>query len=145
KERSTAMHRDPLARRGRILILLVCTVLLSAGMAQAQAREPVAALRTRYNTVKTQAKPQGEVKKKFDALDEQIARAAQLGRTGQVRRLYAQGIALAAGREWTAELEFASSLAIRTERVFVDPTKPVSIRLEQIYMPSIELPEPLSV
>jgi poly(3-hydroxybutyrate) depolymerase len=126
-------------------MLLVCMVLLSAGMAQAQARETVAALRTRYNTVKTQAKPQGELKKKFDALDEQIARAAQLGRTGQVRRLYAQGVALAAGREWTPELEFASSLAIRTERVFVDPTKPVGIRLEQIYMPSIELPEPLSV
>ena len=56
-----------------------------------------------------------------------------------------QGIALAAGRTWTPQLEFASSLALRTERVFVDGVRSVSVWLEQIYMPSIELTEPLLV
>src|SRR6185295_16887790 len=84
-------------------------------------------------------------KQKFDAIDEQLARAARLGRTGEMRRLYTQGSALAAGRAWTPEVEFTSSLALRTERVFVSPENPVSFRLEQIYSPSIELANPLSV
>jgi hypothetical protein len=37
-------------------------------------------------------------KAKFDALDADIARAARLGRTGELRRLYTQGIALAQNR-----------------------------------------------
>jgi hypothetical protein len=102
-------------------------------------------LRTQYNTARTQAKPAGESKARFDALEEQIARAARLGRTGEVRRLYAQGIALAGGRAWTPEVEFASSLVLGSERLFVDGTTPVSIRLEQIYPPSIELAQPLQV
>jgi dienelactone hydrolase len=105
----------------------------------------VAILRTRYNTAKTNAKPQGELKQKFDALDQQLARAAQLGKTGEQRRLYNEGLALAAGRAWTPEAEFTASLALRTERVFVSPEKPVSLRLEQIFPPSAELRSPLTL
>ena len=126
-------------------LLLVMTLILGATSALAQARDTVAIMRTRYNTAKTQAKSQGELKQKFDAIDEQLARAARLGRTGELRRLYTQGITLAAGREWTPQVEFTSSLALRTEHVFVSPDNPVSLRLEQIYSPSIELSGPLSV
>jgi len=126
-------------------MLLALAQLANIQIVFAQARATVASLRTQYNTVKTQAKPEGELKKKFDSIDTQITRAAQLGRTGELRRLYAQGIALAGGRAWTPETEFAASLALRTERVFLDATKNVSLRLEQIYTPSIELAEPLSV
>jgi predicted peptidase len=128
------------------LVLLVALIahLAAASIATAQARATVASLRTQYNTVRTQAKPTAELKAQFDAIEAQIARAAKLGRTGEVRRLYSQGIALAGGRAWTPQLEFASSLALRTERVFVDAGA-VSVRLEQIYMPSLELPEPLLV
>jgi predicted esterase len=139
------MHHNQLPRIGILMTLLVFATLASIQSASAQARDTVASLRTRYNTVKTQAKPQGDLKRKFDSIDAQTAKAAQLGRTGELRRLYAEGIALAAGREWNSELEFAASLALRTERVFLDPTKPVSFRLEQIYVPSLELAEPLSV
>jgi poly(3-hydroxybutyrate) depolymerase len=128
-----------------LMLVLVFIQMVGGETARAQARDTVASLRTRYNTVKTQAKPEGELKRKFDAFDEQIAKAAQLGRTGELRRLYAQGIALAGGKEWTPESDFTTSLALRTERVFVDPARPVGIRLEQIYMPSLELREPLSV
>src|SRR5262245_39492714 len=128
-----------------LITFLAMTTLAGVRTADAQARATVASLRTQYNTVKTQAKPEGELKKKFDSIDAQVARAAQLGRTGELRRLYAQGIALAAGREWTPEAEFTASLALRTERVFLDAAKNVSVRLEQIYSPTLELKEPLTV
>jgi dienelactone hydrolase len=129
----------------RTALLIVITLLASASSLAAQARDTVAIMRTRYNTAKTNSKAQGELKQKLDAIDQQLARAAKLGRTGELRRLYTQGTALAAGREWTPATEFAGSLALRTERVFVSPEHPVSFRLEQIYAPSIELPNPLSV
>src|SRR5262245_11957027 len=139
------MSRNQLARLGLVMALLVCAEVASVTVARAQARDTVASLRTRYNTVKTQAKPAAELKQKFDAIDAQVARAAQLGRTGELRRLYAQGIALAAGREWNSESEFTTSLALRTERIFLDAAKSVIFRLEQIYAPSLELSEPLSI
>ena len=126
-------------------LLLVITLLVGASSVAGQARDTVAIMRTRYNTAKNNAKPQGELKQKLDAVDQQLARAMKLGRTGDLRRLYTQGIALASGREWTPESEFTSSLVLRTERVFVSPEKPVSFRLEQIYSPSLELSNPLSV
>ena len=131
----------------RVLVLLLAVVahLAAASLATAQARATVASMRTQYNTARTQAKPTGELKARFEAIEEQIARAARLGRTGEVRRLYSQGIALAAGRAWTPQLEFASSLALRTERVFVDGTGSIRVRLEQIYTPTIELSAPLLV
>src|SRR5262245_14252621 len=116
-------------------LVLAITLLLNATSAMAQARDTVAIMRTRYNTAKNQAKPQGELKQKFDLIDEQLSRASKLGRTGELRRLYTQGIALAAGRPWTPETEYAASLALRTEHVFVSPEKPLSLRLEQIYSP----------
>src|SRR5262245_11355819 len=135
-------------RRTRLAWALTLAVLVQVAVsipAQAQARDTVANLRTRYNTAKTNAKAEGDLKKKFDSIDADLARAARLGRTGELRRLYTQGITLAAGRQWTPELEFTTSLALRTDRVFVDPSEPIEFRLEQIYAPSIELTEPLSV
>jgi hypothetical protein len=60
----------------------------------------------------------------YAKLDQDIARAAQLGRTGELRRLYTEGIALAQNRPWNADVEFASSLALQTDHVFVDPASP---------------------
>jgi len=130
---------------GLLLALILVAHPLSDSLASAQARDTVASLRTRYNTVRTQANPQGDRKSEFDALEREIARAARLGRTGEVRRLYTKGITLAQGNTWTPALEFASSLALRTERVFIDPRAPVAFRLEQIFLPSLELEAPLTV
>jgi poly(3-hydroxybutyrate) depolymerase len=127
---------------------LVCVILLAefaAVQAQAQARDTIAMMRTRYNTFKTQASAQGDMKATMDKLDQDITRAAQLGRTGELRRLYTQGIALAQNRPWNPNVEFAASLALQADHVFVDPATPVSFRLTQIYLPSIELAEPLSM
>jgi len=139
------MHRQRRVSGALIPLVVVIASLAATHVAIAQARTTVAMMRTQYNTGKAQAKPAGELQARFDALDEQIARAARLGRTGELRRLYSQGIAIAAGRVWTPQLEFSNSLALRTERVFVDGARPISVRLEQIYVPSIELAEPLSI
>lgn len=126
-------------------LLLGIALLIGTSSLFGQARDTVAIMRTRYNTARNSARPQGELKQKLDAIDQQLTKAVRLGKTGEMRRLYLQGIALASGREWTPENEFTSSLVLRTERVFVDPQKTVSFRLEQIYTPSLELSNPLSV
>jgi poly(3-hydroxybutyrate) depolymerase len=133
------------AAKSFLIVVVVLLAELSGVQAQAQARDTIAIMRTRYNTFKTQANAQGELKAKFDQLDQEIARAAQLGRTGELRRLYTQGMALAQNRPWNADTEFAASLALQTDHVFVDPSSPVSFKLTQIYLPSIELTEPLSM
>jgi len=129
-------------------LLLVAMILLAelAGIeARAQARDTIAIMRTRYNTFKTQANAQEDLKARLDKLDQDILHAAQLGRTGELRRLYTQGMALAQNRPWNADVEFAASLSIQTDHVFVDPEVPVAFKLTQIYLPSIELSEPLSM
>jgi len=126
-------------------LLLIGTLLFGTSFLVGQARDTVAMMRTRYNTARNSARPQGELKQKLDAIDQQLAQAIRLGKTGEARRLYAQGTALASGRGWTPENEFTSSLALRTERVFVGPEKPMELRLEQIYSPLVELNSPLTV
>ena len=109
-----------------------------------QALVNLSSLRVGYTTRKNTVKPQGELKAQIDALDAQIADAARLGRNGELRRLYMKGNTLLAGRPWTDEIDFATSLVIRTAGVVADSTKPYAFRLEQIYEPSIKLERPLT-
>jgi len=133
-------------RSARLLLVIAVVLLLELDAIQvhAQARETIAMMRTRYNTAKTQANAQGDLKAKIDKLEQDIARAAQLGRTGELRRLYTQGLALSQNRPWNADVEFASSLTLETDHVFIDPA-PAAFELSQIYMPSIELAEPMTM
>jgi poly(3-hydroxybutyrate) depolymerase len=110
----------------------------------AQSRQPLALVRVIYNTAKTRANPQGELKEQLTALDKEIAEAIRLGRSGEARRLIAKGTALLAGREWTDVLEFTHSLALRADRLFVDPEASVGARIEQIYSPRLALSGSLS-
>src|SRR5438477_11812380 len=121
-------------------------VLVAAGLiavmpvlASAQALTSIASVRVGYTTRKNTVKPQGELKAQIDALDAQIAEAARLGRSGDLRRLYAKGVALLNGRPWTDAADYSASLVLRTPRVVVDSAKPWTVRLEQIYAPSLAL------
>ena len=105
-----------------------------------QALTSLSSVRVGYTTRKNTVKPTGELKAQIDALDAQIAEAGRLGRTGELRRLYAKGITLLAGRAWTDAADYSSSLVLRTPAVVVDSSKPYSVRLEQIYLPSLALP-----
>lgn len=123
--------------------ILVVALLASAAPALAQALPSLASLSVGYNTQKRAVQPAGALKAQIDAIDREIAEARRLGRTGELRRLLLKGVALLAGGAWTDELEFARSLVIRSDRVIVDSSAAWSVRVEQIYQPSIQLERPL--
>src|SRR5207248_233143 len=99
--------------------LIACLCALVPATALPQALTSLASVRVGYTTRKNTVNPQGELKAQIDALDAQIAEASRLGRNGELRRLYAKGVTLLAGRPWTDEADFAASLTIRTDRVVV--------------------------
>jgi poly(3-hydroxybutyrate) depolymerase len=124
--------------KARLLFAAALLIALPA-TSWPQALTNVTSLRVAYNTRKNTVKPQGELKAQIEALDAQIAEASRLGRIGELRRLFAKGNTLLAGRPWTDALDYETSLLIRTDHVVSDSTKPLPIRLEQFYTPSIEL------
>src|SRR5262245_57287726 len=108
----------------KLRTLVVVVALAIPSTALAQALTSLASVRVGYNTRKNTVKPQGELKAQIDALDQQIADATRLGRNGELRRLFAKGITLLSGREWTDALDYNASLVIRTDRVVADSGKP---------------------
>jgi poly(3-hydroxybutyrate) depolymerase len=128
----------------RLVVLVALAALLVTSDALAQALPNLSTIRVRYNTLKATVKPEGALKAAIEEIDKAISDASRAGRTGEVRRLYAKGRALLAGRTWTDADEYQASLVIRTDRVIVDSSAPYRVRLEQIFAPSIELTGPLT-
>src|SRR4030095_3629230 len=130
----------------RPAIVAGLVIVLAPTAALPQALTSLASVRVGYTKRKKTIKPQGEVKAANDQLEAQIgeleaqsAEATRLGRPGEIRRLYAKGMTLLAGRPWTEAADFGASLVLRTDHVVADSLKPYPVRLEQIYTPSIEL------
>src|SRR5262249_33299652 len=123
------------------LAAALCTLVPAAAFPQALTS--LASVRVQYNTRKNTVKPQGDLKAQIDALDTQIAEASRAGRNGELRRLFAKGLSLLNDRPWTEAAEYAASLVLRTDRVVVDSARPHTIRLEQIFAPSIALQRPV--
>ena len=121
----------------RPFAIVICLLLPSLTLGQALTN--VSSTMVRYNTRKATVKPQGELKAQIDAVDKEIADAQRLGKIGELRRQVARGLALLDGVAWTPALDFQHSLALRSERTMIDSSAPYSLRLEQIYSPSIEL------
>ena len=130
----------------RLFTASVCVSLcaLVPTTAGAQALTSLSSVRVGYTTRKNTVKPQGELKAQIDALDAQIAAATRLGKSGELRRLFAKGTALLNGRVWDAAAEYNASLVVRTATVVADSTKPYAARLEQIYAPAIDLSSALT-
>jgi hypothetical protein len=95
--------------------------------------------RLAYTVRKRVVNPTGDLKTKIDAIDAQLAEATKDGRTGEIRRLLAKGMTLMAGNEWTDALDYKNSLALRSDQVVVDSSKPYEVRMEQIYSPTLVL------
>ena len=76
------------------LVASLCALVPATAMPQALTN--LASVRVGYTTRKNTVKPQGELKAQIDALDAQIAEAGRLGKSGELRRLYAKGITLLA-------------------------------------------------
>jgi predicted esterase len=125
--------------RGMRAILVLVITLGSAVSAVAQALPNLSTMRVLYNTRKVTTNPQGELKAQIDEVDKAIAEAQKLGRTGELRRQFAKGMALLSGTAWTPALDYQSSLVLRSERTVIDSSVPYALRLEQIYTPSIDL------
>src|SRR5471032_2231738 len=130
----------------RLLTASVCLSLcaLVPVTAGAQALTSLASVRVGYTSRKNTVKPQGELKTQIDALEAQIADATRLGQSGELRRLFAKGMALLNGVAWTDTLDYSRSLVVRTSRVVVDSSKPYTVRLEQIYASSLALQNTVS-
>ena len=120
-------------KRFATLAIALQLALSLAAPAFSQSLPNLALANLNYTVRKRTVNPQGELKEKIDQNDREMAEARRLGRMGDVRRLLAKGQALLAGTAWTDELDFASSITLRTERVFVDTQKPYAVRIEQIY------------
>jgi predicted esterase len=105
----------------------------------AQALPNINSLSVRYNSLKTAAKAEGELKAQLDEVDKAIAEARRGGNSGEVRRQIAKGMVLLDKRTWTPQLDYRSSLALRGERTVIDSSMPYAMRIEQIYRPSIDL------
>ena len=125
------------------LLLRVLAIGLFAcwpiGLAYAQALPNINSLSVRYNSMKTAAKPAGELKAQLDEVDKAIAEARRAGNVGEQRRQLAKGMLLLDTQAWTPQADYRASLALRAERTVIDSSVPYAIRLEQIYRPAIEL------
>src|SRR5258708_34633584 len=99
--------------KARLFAASLCLSLcaLAPVTAGAQALTSLSSVRVGYTTRKNTVKPQGELKAQIDALDAQIAEATRLGKTGELRRLFAKGLALLNnGDPWTEAYEYSRSL-----------------------------------
>ena len=65
------------------------------------------------------------------------------GRTGEMRRKLAQAVALLHGQSWDAKQEFAWSLALRPERIVIEPSQPLTVWLTQFYPAPLALTQRL--
>ncbi len=128
----------------RVVVAIAVTALAFAHAAAGQTGPSLATAQGAYNRLKASATPDGELKRELDNIDHALSEAIRLGRTGEARRLLAKGTALVSGRPWTDESDFAASIVLRADRLFVDPARPFTLRIEQIYAPTLGLSSPLA-
>ena len=119
-------------------IALAVFALIPA-LAYAQALPNLSSLTVRYNSQKTAAKAQGELKAQLDEVDRALADARRAGNSAEMRRQLAKGMALLNQQAWTPVLDYRASLVLRSERTVIDSSAPYAFRIEQIYRPAIEL------
>jgi poly(3-hydroxybutyrate) depolymerase len=130
-------HFRQYVRAAALLSLTPCLVA-------AQALTNITSLYVSYSTRKVTTNPTGELKARIDSVDRDLQAASRIGRTGEVRRLLAKGNVLLSNRPWTDVADYNASLLLRTDRVVVESQKPYTIRVEQLYAPSIDLTRALS-
>ena len=125
-------------------ILIIVGIALAPSLAFAQALPNINLLSVRYNSQRTAARPEGELKVQIDEVDKAIAEARRAGNAAEVRRQIARGLTLLNKEAWTPALDYRHSLVLRSDRTVVDSSMPYAFRIEQIYRPAIELTPALS-
>lgn len=125
-------------------IVLILAMLVAAADVFAQALPNINLLVVRYNSLKAEVRPEGELKAQLDEVDMAIAGARRAGNNGELRRQVAKGMALLRKEAWTPALDFRHSLVLRAEKTVVDSSAPLAFRLEQIYRPAADVPAGLT-
>ena len=120
---------------------LLCALLPVT--ASAQALTSLTSVYVTYITRKATANPTGELKARLDSVDRDLLMANRFGRTGEIRRLFAKGLTLLAGKPWSDAADFNASLLLRSDRTVIDSRQPYAVRIEQLYAPTIDLPSAL--
>lgn len=128
----------------RTIVCAVMALSFAPTLVCSQALTSVTSLYVTYNTRKVTTNPTGELRARIDSVDRDLQVASRGGRTGEVRRLLAKGNALLSNRPWTDAADFNASLLLRSDRVVVESQKPYTVRVEQLYAPTIELTRALS-
>lgn len=123
---------------------IVAIALLCPSLAFAQALPNINSLSVRYNSLKTAAKADGELKAQLDEVDKAVSEARRAGNTAEMRRQLAKGMTLLNKDTWTPALDYRHSLVVRSDRTVIDSLAPYAFRIEQIYRPAIELTPALS-
>ncbi len=113
--------------------------VLAPSLVFAQALPNINSLSVRYNSQKTAARADGELKVQLDEVDKAVADARRAGNSGEMRRQFAKGMALLNKEAWTPALDYRHSLALRSDRTVIDSSAAYTFRIEQIYRPSIDL------
>ena len=113
--------------------------VLAPSLVFAQALPNINSLSVRYNSQKTAARAEGELKVQLDEVDKAVADARRVGNSGEMRRQFAKGMALLNKEAWTPALDYRHSLALRSDRTVIDSSAAYTFRIEQIYRPSIDL------
>ena len=109
-----SLPRSAVLACGSAIAIMLSTALPS--LVHAQAQTSLLSVSVAYNTRKAMARPDASLKARLDSLDAEIAGASRSGNTNELRRLYAKGSTLLAGRPWTDSLDLSTSLRLRTDR-----------------------------
>jgi poly(3-hydroxybutyrate) depolymerase len=125
-----------------MLALATFVVIFGRGPAAAQLLPSIPTIQDAYTRLKATATPDESARRALEAIDRAIVDAVRQGRTGEVRRLVAQGTALLQGTGWNDVDDFAHSIVLRSDRLIADPIRPLALRVEQIYLSTLVLPGP---
>ena len=112
---------------------LLTIALLLPRYAVAEALPSLSMLNLIYRMSKARVESDDELKAQLDDVDTRLMEAWLARRLGEVRRQLARGMSLANGRGWSDAQDFGASLVVRTDQAFIDPARPVMLRLEQIF------------
>ena len=86
----------------------------------------------------SKANASDEAKSQLADVDSRLGEARAAGRTGEVRRQLARGMSLATSGTWSDAQDFNASLVVRTDHSYVDPSRPIMLRLTQIFPSTLE-------
>lgn len=116
-----------------LLSSMLCGPLVEVGWGQP--RLTISQLYVRLRATRNKIAPEGDLKTQIAEIEKRAVAAFQTGKTGEVRRLVAEGMTLLAGKPWNSLEDYRNSLVLRTDTSVADLSRPLYARLEQIYLP----------